>query len=190
MKINFSYLKWWHIVIFVIVFFGVIYMFNIDKDPYKFVGLKGYTNPDDIFKTPKYTNLMAQTINNKYKCEELCRSTLQEIYGCKFPKIRPPWLRNPETGRNMELDGYNESVRVGFEYNGEQHYCFPNRWHKYKWEFDKQVDRDKLKDKLCKQHGILLIKIPYNIPINEIPSFIKKIVNGKKQEQPNIQINL
>jgi hypothetical protein len=181
MKINISYLKWWHILILVVVIFTLIYIYNSDKEPYKFVGLDNKGQADEIFKLPKYSNFVAKNINNKYKCEEKCRQTLEEIYGVKFPKVRPAWLRNPESGKNMELDGYNDTVKVGFEYNGEQHYCFPNRWHKYKWEFEKQIDRDKLKDNLCKKNNIFLIKIPYTIPFNSIPTFIKDIVNGKPQ---------
>ena len=184
MKINLNFIKWWHILIFIGLFLLIVYLFNIDKEPYKFIGINDKGLPDEIFLKPKYNNFLAKTVNSRYKCEELCRQTLENIYGVKFKKIRPDWLCNPETGKNMELDGYNDSVKIGFEYNGEQHYTFPNRWHKYKWEFDKQVERDRLKDKLCTQHHIFLIKIPYTISINNIPKYIDdqlKIYNSKRK---------
>lgn len=67
----------------------------------------------------------------------------------------------------LELDGvvFNEKNEIlfAFEYDGYQHFNFPNIFHETKQEFDEQVERDKLKDKMCKELGIKLIRIPYTI---------------------------
>ncbi len=44
--------------------------------------------------------------------------------------------------RNLEFDGYCEKFRIAFEHHGEQHYNYPNRWHKKRDEFVQQVRRD------------------------------------------------
>ena len=51
----------------------------------------------------------------------------------------------------LELDGYNHKLRLAFEYNGYQHYDYPNVFHKTREEFYKQRERDRLKAELCKK---------------------------------------
>ena len=80
---------------------------------------------------------------------------------------------NPETGKNLELDGYNSDLKLAFEYNGIQHYVYPNRFHKTVKEFEDQVRRDVFKKDACSLSGIYLIVIPYNIPYTDIPKYIE-----------------
>ena len=104
--------------------------------------------------------------------EFLSRLALTEIYQKGFPTCRPDFLKSPKTDSNLELDGYNEELEIAFEYNGKQHYEFPNKYHKSQKEFEEQVKRDIFKFKQCELHGIYLINIPYNIPYEEIKAFI------------------
>ena len=106
------------------------------------------------------------------KGESECRRILEEIYGRKFPSSRPDFLKNPESGHNLELDGYCEDLQIAFEYNGSQHYNFPNWIHKSRDEFDKQVRRDQYKIQACDRSGVYLITVPWTIPHNLIRDFI------------------
>jgi len=177
MKINLSFVKWWQLLIIVFLIIFILYILNYDKKPFAFVGLDDDKNgfAQTIMKNDKYNKLV------KYKCEEICRTTLQDYYKLSFKKARPGWLVNPQTGKCLELDCYNDTLKIACEYNGEQHYVFPNRWFKYKWEFNKQLERDLLKQQICKTQGVLLITVPYTIPNNEIPTFIINYLkqNGK-----------
>ena len=78
---------------------------------------------------------------------------------------RPEILKNPKTGRCLEIDAYHPHLKVGIEYNGIQHYKFPNHIHFDtpigKKAFDDGIDRDILKKSLCKDNNIHLIDIPY-----------------------------
>lgn len=105
--------------------------------------------------------------------EEICRNIFEKIYNKPFPTKRPSFLKNPDTGRNLELDGYNEELKIAFEYNGQQHYDFPNTFHKTLDEFQRQVERDKFKKEKCNQNNIKLITIPYTVDKNDMESFIK-----------------
>jgi hypothetical protein len=106
--------------------------------------------------------------------ETICCQALEQHYGVPFRTIRPPFLRNPATGHNLELDCYNEGKKIAAEYNGIQHYVYPNRFHKTEEEFRAQVARDVLKHDLCDAAGVYLITVPYNVKERDIPSFINK----------------
>jgi hypothetical protein len=90
-----------------------------------------------------------------YRSEELTRTLMEELYGEKFPKVRPKWLGG------LELDGYNEDLKIGFEYNGIQHYQYRPHFHRNGIEdLYKQQKNDHRKYEICKERGIHLIVIP------------------------------
>jgi hypothetical protein len=101
--------------------------------------------------------------STKWKSEEICRNILQDIFDLPFLSVRPDFLKNPSTNCNLEIDCYNSSIKLGLEYNGIQHYEYPNKWHKNLRQFKKQKNNDELKIKLCQQQGIILIIVPYTI---------------------------
>jgi hypothetical protein len=74
-------------------------------------------------------------------------------------------MKNPETGRCLELDSYYDDGRhkIAIEYQGAQHSVYPNAYHKSKSEFDAQVRRDEIKRVLAKQNDIFLISVPYTV---------------------------
>ncbi len=119
-------------------------------------------------KEYRYENIVTLGAN-----EGVCRRTLEAIFHRPFPTKRPSFLKNPETGRSLELDCYNEGLKLALEYNGAQHYEYPNTFHKTKKEFSYQVRRDNYKKDLCKQNGILLLIVPHTISKKEIPHYIQ-----------------
>lgn len=104
--------------------------------------------------------------------EQLCRKILESIYGVKFIKARPHFLKNPETNRNLELDVYNPDLKIALEYNGEFHYKWGNNAKMSYIEFKNQIKRDQLKKKLCEENGIHLIVVPYVVSLKSIPLYI------------------
>lgn len=129
--------------------------------------------PLDI--TPPVPAFLEETISNQKassKGEEQARHILESIYGVSFPRCRPNELKNPHTGRNLELDGFNRELMIAFEYMGEQHYRSNHYFNKSYEDFVNLVYRDNLKVELCDKHGIYLITIPYNIPPEKMLSFI------------------
>lgn len=73
----------------------------------------------------------------------------------------------------MRFDGYAEIVisgkliKIAFEYDGIQHYEFPNYWfgnsiRGYR-SWLKYIERDQVKKEICKLNDIYLIEIPYYI---------------------------
>jgi hypothetical protein len=99
----------------------------------------------------------------------------------KFPTIRPEFLKNPETGWPLELDCYNDEMKLAFEFQGIQHYQPVKRYGGQK-RFEQQQKQDQLKRELCSKEGVVLIEVDTR-PIN-------KIRNKNKIKQKILQILL
>ena len=108
-----------------------------------------------------------------YKYETRCREIFEDIFKTDFPKVRPNFIVNDKTGKKLELDGYNDKLKLAFEYQGQQHYNFSPYFHKSQEDFANQVYRDKLKKELCEKNNITLIEIPYNIEYRDLEDYIK-----------------
>lgn len=107
-------------------------------------------------------------------CEEVCRQTLVEAFGKKFNKTRRlEWLKTAE-GARMEIDCYDEELKIGVEYNGAQHYTEIKQWHRDDSAFQRQQERDKVKRQLCEEHGLTLIEVPYTVHIDKIRDFLRE----------------
>jgi hypothetical protein len=118
------------------------------------------------------------------KGEIECRKVLEEIFGTTFPKARPNILRNSVTSENgsdfnLELDCYNERLKLAVEYNGQQHYKYIPYFHKTRDAFQNQKYRDYMKRDLCQKNGIMLIEVPYTVKVVDIENYIKSELKKK-----------
>lgn len=102
--------------------------------------------------------------------EERCRAFLLRTTGLAFEKVRPDWLRNPETGQRLELDMFHASDAVphpiAFEFDGAQHDRYVPFYHGTIREFEAARRRDRAKDELCRARGVELIRIPADVHDN------------------------
>jgi len=170
-----------------LIIFSVIFL--IGYGLYRW-GKKGTYNVNPFISKrdePKYDEIKNKSIETKNripqesKGENVCRQVIEYLFEQPFPKARPNILRNPiGTNQNLELDCYNENLKLAVEYNGIQHYQFSNFFHKNKDAFSNQLYRDEIKRRLCKENGITLIEVPYTVSIDDIPKFIaeKLVENG------------
>lgn len=108
------------------------------------------------------------------KGEVECRRVMQKIFDKPFYKTRPRFLNNPVTfgTNNLELDCYNEELKIAVEYDGAQHYKFIPYFHKTYEAFMNQRYRDYMKEQMCKDNGIILIRVPYTVKIPQIEAYI------------------
>lgn len=106
-----------------------------------------------------------------------CKRAVESITGKTFTKCRPSFLRNSVTESNLELDCYNDELKIAVEYNGEQHYNFIPYFHKTKDAFYNIKYRDEIKKRLCFENAIRLIVVPYDVKLCEIESFIRNAIN-------------
>jgi hypothetical protein len=105
------------------------------------------------------------------KGEIECKKIAENIFKRPFYKTRPDFLRNVN-GQNLELDVYNDELKIAIEYNGRQHYHFIPYFHKTRDGFNNQKQRDFIKRLLCEKNKINLIEVPYNVKIEDIKYFI------------------
>ena len=105
--------------------------------------------------------------------EKCCRETMRWLFpNFVFLKVRPSCLRNPKTNRCLELDVYSDQLKLAIEYNGIQHYQWPNFCIVTLDDFNEQRYRDFLKIDLCLKNNIKLICVTYQIPPYMIPIYI------------------
>lgn len=121
------------------------------------------------------THTPIQKTTFESKGEKECRRVLESIFKKPFPNYRPKFLRNPVTGgvHNLEIDCYNEQLRLGCEYSGKFHYEFVPYFHKNKEAFRNTQYRDYMKKVMCRENGTNLIEVPYTIKHHEIEPFIR-----------------
>jgi hypothetical protein len=108
------------------------------------------------------------------KGEIECRRVLEKLFRKPFSKERPNILQNPVTGgdNNLELDCYNDELKLAVEYNGIQHYKQIPYFHKTRDAFNNQKYRDYIKRDLCKKNGIILIEVPYTVKTENIQRYL------------------
>jgi len=138
------------------------------------------------FKNPKISNILnifnenndkfeyMQHTPNDSRLELRSKFILEDIFKKPFYKIRPDFLRNDVTGYNLEIDLYNDDLKLAIEVQGDQHYKFIPFFHRNKDAFLNQRYRDAMKKEKCKQNGITLIEIPYSVGEKKLKSYIIK----------------
>ena len=105
-----------------------------------------------------------------WKSEQKVYTILKELYPDKI--IR---RHDRRTLKGLELDFNLPELRIGIEYDGEQHFDRKLCEEVFKSSFDDQVRRDRKKDQLCKRKKITLIRIKYDEPLTK--THIKNKIN-------------
>lgn len=104
--------------------------------------------------------------------ENRCRLVFEKIFKGEFKRVRPRWLCNA-IGHRLELDGFNEELKLAFEYQGEYHYR-PIKWFNKSRSLEEIRKLDDLKKEICILKGVNLIEIPYWIKDKELREHILK----------------
>ena len=128
----------------------------------------------DLELQHKQLEIPSKKSKTESKGEIECKKAAEKIFNKPFKKIRPDFLKSHETGKNLEIDVYNEALKLAIEYNGQQHYQYSKFFHKNgQVDFEKQLKRDQFKEQKCKENGIKLISVPYLVKNNEIEQYIR-----------------
>ena len=128
---------------------------------------KNYNRSSEYFSNNPPNNFKKES-----KGEIECKKVLEELFGKRFYKTRPDFLKNPIGNYNLELDCFNPELKIAVEYNGIQHYKYTPYFHKSRDSFQNQQYRDYIKREACSKNGIFLIEVPYTVKLEEIKPFI------------------
>lgn len=173
-------------IFFIGIMIAVIYfILTTRRKKYKYKGFIGHQIKDILkpSKSQKDKSTHSKSTKRVNKHEERCREIFESIFKQKFKSVRPKWLQNPVTGRNLELDGFCSHIKtkIGkglcFEYDGQQHSKYTPHFHRGgPDEFIYQTKKDDWKDHRCKQEGVLLIRIPHFVAFQDLERYIHQQV--------------
>jgi hypothetical protein len=154
----------WHILIIlsILAFFFLLFFTEREKDTSNLF-------PNLDVKIPKKPKCLKKNENE-------CRRILTNLFQKPFDSVRPDFLKY-KTGKNLEIDLYNEELKMGLEYQGVQHYKYTPYFHKKYEDFLSQMERDKWKKAKLKELNIKLIEIPYTVKFEDLEKYIKECLN-------------
>jgi hypothetical protein len=115
------------------------------------------------------------------KSQRQLKKILDEMFGYQSVTIRPDWLKNPETGRNLEIDIYFPKLKLAVEYQGKQHYE-PVEYFGGIISFERVKKYDEMKRnmiKRAKKYVLYYIEFPYTekITYHNVKRFISNKVD-------------
>jgi len=84
---------------------------------------------------------------------------------------RPDWLKNPKTGRNLELDFYLPDLEMAIEVQGQQHIQRIPFFHETEDDFHRCLVYDRYKRLKCLDRGLELFEV---FAPNDIPPFLEQ----------------
>ena len=126
--------------------------------------------------------------------EHLCRIEVEKFFMKHFPTIKSKgFISSPVTDRALEIDCYNDEFRIGLEFNGAQHYDFPNRYHADRKAFETYIWNDKCKRQQCENMKILLIEVDQRGYTSKdgywpIIKSLRSFLNGEFGEKGDINV--
>jgi len=107
------------------------------------------------------------------KIEYAARKAAERVFQKQFKKIRPTFLLNEVTGKNLEIDLYNEELKLAIEVQGQQHYKYIPYFHRNYEAYQCQRYRDVIKKLLLQKQHIHLIEIPYNVKPEDMDHYLR-----------------
>lgn len=132
-----------------------------------------------------YERMQQVPVSTGSKGEIMCRAVMTAYVSfalnksvhdraCQFPSVRPNYIRNPITKRRLEIDCFNERLRLGVEYDGKQHYERVPHFQRTPSAHQRQLQRDSDKYSQFRKHNLTIISVPYFVQIDNIPRYLLK----------------
>lgn len=135
---------------------------------------------EDLLNETVKTTITKKRKTIPKKHETRCRIIMENIFKVPFVSIRPDFLKYPKTGKNLELDVFNQDLMLALEYDGVHHRKYTEFFHKSEQDFIEQQERDKYKEDKCKELGITLIRVPDTVKYENLEEYIKKELDKKE----------
>jgi hypothetical protein len=88
--------------------------------------------------------------------ERKCKAALEQLFGKRFTKRRFSSMKGIG-GKSLEIDLYNEELKLGLEHQGAQHFFKKKYFGEHR--FLEVTEHDRRKRAYCAKHGITLIEV-------------------------------
>ena len=131
-------------------------------------------------------------ICNQSFSEKYFRFVIEKLFNYSFKTFYPKWLKN-KRGYRLQIDGYNKELKLGFEYQGRQHFIYIEFFHRTKENFKYIKSNDRIKKKILKNKNIFMLYPTYRLKKENYKNYILgKIKNTIFEElvDKNIEISL
>lgn len=92
-------------------------------------------------------------------------------------------------GNRLRLDIYCPSYNLAAEYHGRQHFFYSNHFHGSIEDFEASVERDRLKEEMCREHGIALVVFRFCDKLDEETVFRRMLEAIKQTPRVEVQAN-
>ena len=124
---------------------------------------------DDIIENNIRSQFGVPAIGDYWVSETIMYRIIKRIYPEQKVKrhYRPEWLDH------LELDIYIPELKLGFEYQGIQHFKAVDHWGGEE-KLIIQQEHDQRKIRLCNEHGVKLIHVNYDDDLTE--EFIRSLI--------------
>jgi hypothetical protein len=106
---------------------------------------------------------------SKFECK--VQHIIENLTKHEFPTAYPPWLKYK--GRQLELDGYSDKLKIAFEAQGPMHRRLDSRFDECYDRYYRRLENDAAKKILCDKNNVDLITVDYDLPKNHIETYIK-----------------
>lgn len=93
-------------------------------------------------------------------------------------------LRNPETGRPFNYDGYFPDINLIVEAHGDQHFRYSESWHSSLERFHELRERDATKKRMAEELGYRVVVVRLPDPTHD-PVFWERALKGQPGVSPD-----
>jgi hypothetical protein len=107
---------------------------------------------------------------HRSKSEAECIRALESVTGEKFPQAHPAWLKY--RGRPLELDGYNERLKIALEFSGPLHTKWTPLYESYA-KYYERIAKDAFKIARCAERRVTLIVVDLSLPRRHHSDYIR-----------------
>src|SRR5579883_312683 len=112
--------------------------------------------------------------------ERITRAILETTFAAEFPQVSPAWMpRGPSDKHRLTLDGYNDDLKLAFEYQGPHH------------DRPEVIETDRAKQAACRKHGVRLLVVagikqpfPAERVLAQVRAAMRAAAIGKRPKLP------
>jgi len=127
-------------------------------------------------------------VQRRWLRQGVLTDTLVKIFGSAYVVSELKMIEWGVSSRGgfLSFDIAIPSLNLLIDYHGEQHFSFPNRWHKTRRAFTEQLRRDADKVGLASENGWRYLVIGYNEPVGNLDWIRMRLASVADESQEEV----